>query len=81
MVQELPDLTEAVNKPDVLTLPHDADQVTAALALNCCVIPAGVAALAGVITNGVVTVAVVEARMPLAAFAVTVHGPVFSGAV
>jgi hypothetical protein len=62
-------------------LPHEAAQFTAALALNCCVVPAGVAALAGVIARGVVTVTVVDARSPLAALAVTVHASAFNGAV
>ena len=62
-------------------LPHDAAQATDALALNSCVSPAGVAALVGVITRGVVTVAVVDAKVPVEDFAVTVQGPAFNGAV
>jgi hypothetical protein len=62
-------------------LPHDAAQITDALDLNCCVSPAGVSAFAGVITSGVVIVAVVDANNPLADLAVTVQVPGFKGAV
>ena len=42
----------AVNKPVPEMVPHDAAQVTAALAVNCCVWPWAVVALAGVIVKG-----------------------------
>jgi hypothetical protein len=83
MVHTLPCVAEAVNTPFALMLPHDAAQVTAALAVNCCVWPWPVDAVAGVIVNGDRTVAVVEALWPLpsVAVAVMVQEPGASGAV
>ena len=69
-------------KPPLVIDPHDALQVTAVFAVNCCVCPCGVLAEAGVIVIGEVTFAVVEAvPVPLVAVAVTVQGPGSSGAV
>ena len=61
MVHTLPCVAEAVNKPFASMLPHEAAQVTEALAVNCSVWPWPVVALAGVIVNGDGMVAVVEA--------------------
>src|SRR5579863_2363993 len=62
-------------------LPHEAAQLTVAFALNCCVRPALVAALAGVITRGEVTVTAVDAILPVADLAVTVQEVTINGAV
>ena len=62
-------------------LPHEAVQLTAAFALNCCVMPAPVDALPGVIARGDVTVAPVEASIPVDDFAVTVQVVGIKGAV
>jgi hypothetical protein len=62
-------------------LPHEAAQMTAAFALNGCVRPEAVAALAGVITIGDVTVATVEASVPLLDLAVMVQDVAIKGAV
>ena len=64
-----------------MMLPHEATQRTAAFALNCCVKPAGVAALYGVITSGDVTIATVDAKLPVEDVAVTVQDAVTKGAV
>lgn len=64
-----------------MMLPHDAAQRTAAFALNCCVKPAGVAALDGVITSGDVTIATVDAKLPVEDVAVTVQEAGIKGAV
>jgi len=61
ILQALPCVVGAVNSPVPEMLPHEAAQVTAVLAVNCCVCPAGVLALAGEITMGDVTFATVEA--------------------
>jgi hypothetical protein len=45
-------------------VPQDEAQVTAVLAVNCCVVPSPVVALAGVIAMGEATVAVVDAGAP-----------------
>src|ERR1700692_2767189 len=82
MVHFDPALALAVNNPAVLIDPHDALHVTAAFAVNCCVCPCAVAAVAGVIVMGEVTAAVVLALpAPVVDVAVTVHEPGASGAV
>ena len=82
MVHALPDVPDAVNSPAVLMLPQVADQFTAVFAENCCVFPCAVAALAGEIVIGDVTVANVEVEpLPLVDVAVMVHDPGASGAV
>lgn len=52
MAHTLPCVADAVNKPFAAMLPHEAAQVTAALAVNCCVFPWAVVAVAGVIVKG-----------------------------
>src|SRR3954453_1288595 len=61
ILQELPCGVGAVNNPTAEMLPHDAAHVTGEFAWNCWVCPAGVLALAGVITIGELTFATVEA--------------------
>jgi hypothetical protein len=80
--QTAPGAPDAVNNPALDIDPHDADQVTAALAVNCWVEYWLVVALAGVIIMGVLTVTAAEAALPPAVgFAVTAHVPATSGAV
>jgi hypothetical protein len=83
MVQLVPTGDEAVNSPLDVMLPHDAAQVEARFAVNCCVAPCGVDAVAGVTVSGSVTVAVVDAVWPLpsVAVAVMVQEPGAIGAV
>ncbi len=64
IVQALPAAAVAVNRPPEVILPHDAAHLTAELAVNCCVCPCKVAALAGVIVIGELIVAVVDAEAP-----------------
>lgn len=82
-VHALPCVAEAVKRPAALMVPHDADHATDMFAVNCCVWPSGVVALAGEIAIGDVTVALVDAVWPLpsVAFAVMVHDVGNSGAV
>lgn len=61
ILQALPCVADAVNRPFAEMLPHDAAHVTGEFAVNCCVCPCGVLALEGVITMGEVTFATVEA--------------------
>ena len=58
MVQIVPWSTDALKRPVVLMLPQEAVQTTDMLAVNCCVCPEGVEALAGEIVRGEVTVTV-----------------------
>jgi len=82
MVQALPGVADAVNRPAVLMLPQVADQLTAVFAENCCFCPCAVTALAGEIVIGDVTLANVDVEpLPLVAVAVMVHEPGASGAV
>jgi hypothetical protein len=83
MVHLVPTGDEAVKSPPLVILPHDAAQLTAMLAVNCCVAPCGVEAEAGAMVNGEVTVAVVDAVWPLpsVAVAVMVQEPGAIGAV
>jgi|SRR5579863_1680802 len=83
ILQELPCAAEAVKRPDELMMPQDTDHETGELAVNCCVCPCGVLALAGVIAMGDTTVAVVAALWPLPsdAVAVTVHDDGLKGAM
>ena len=74
MVQLVPTVPLAVNKPLELMLPHFAVQDTGMLALNCCVCPCGVFADTGVITIGDATVTLAVALpLPFVAVAVTLH--------
>ncbi len=74
MVQLDPTAPLAVYRPVELMVPHFAVQVTAMLAVNCCVLPCGVLAETGVITIGETTLIVaVAAPLPLVAVAVTLH--------
>jgi len=61
MVHTLPWVAGAVNNPAAVMLPHEATQLTAVLAVNCCVWPWGVVAVAGLIVNGDLMVAAVDA--------------------
>ena len=63
IVQAPPAATEAVKRPPAVMLPQLAAQVTGALAVNCCVRPSAVLALAGEMVMGEVTVAVVDAEL------------------
>ena len=83
MAQELPCVAEAVKSPAALILPHEADHVTALFAVNCCVCPCAVTALAGVMVIGELMLAVVVplAPLPLLAVAVITHDPGVRGAV
>jgi hypothetical protein len=82
MLQMLPWVADAVNKPDALMLPQEAVHVAGMFAVNCCVSPRAVVALAGVTTNGETIPAVVDALLPpLVAVPVIVQEPVASGAV
>jgi hypothetical protein len=83
MVQLVPTGDEAVNSPLDVMLPQLAAQVEARFAVNCCVVPCGVEAVAGVTVSGSVTVAVVDAAWPLpsVAVAVMVQEPAAIGAV
>ena len=61
ILQALPCVADAVNKPFAAMLPHEAAHMTGELAVNCCVCPCGVLALEGVITMGELTVAMAVA--------------------
>ena len=83
MVQLVPAVPDAVNSPPLVILPHDAAQLTAMLAVNCCVAPCGVDAEAGVMLSGLVMVAIVASVWPVpsVAVAVMVQAPARVGAV
>jgi len=80
--QTAPGVPDAVNNPALDIDPHDANQVTGALAVNCWVEFWLVAALAGVIVMGELTVTAAEAALlPAVGVAVTVQDSAASGAV
>jgi hypothetical protein len=83
ILQTLPWAGEAVKRPLAVMLPQEAAQVTFELAVNCCVCPWPVVALAGEITMGDVTFALAVAVWPLPSLAVPVivQDPGTSGAV
>jgi len=72
MVQFVPTVPLAVNRPVALIVPHFAVQVTGMLAVNCCVCPCGVLADTGVITMADTTVMPALALL-LEFVAVTLH--------
>lgn len=71
-MQTAPGEADAVKRPLAVMLPQEAVQVAPILAVNCCVRPCCVFALAGEITSGEVMVAVVDALLPLPSVAVAV---------
>ncbi len=81
-VQRVPAGDVAVKSPAALIVPHFAIHLTGKLALNCCVSPCGVFAVAGVITMGDTnwTLAVENAAEPSVAVAVTLQVPGWRGA-
>jgi hypothetical protein len=83
MVHALPAVADAVNSPEALILPHEADQVTGLLAENCWVCPWAVTAVPGEMVMGEVMLAAVDpfAPLPLLAVAVITQEPAARGAV
>jgi hypothetical protein len=83
MLQTVPCAAEAVKSPEVAFIPAQEDaHVTGMFAVNCCVCPLTVVALAGVMVSGEVTVTAAEALpVPEIGVAVTVQGPAVRGAV
>jgi hypothetical protein len=83
MLQTVPCAAEAVNRPEVAFIPAQEDaHVAGMFAVNCCVCPLTVVALAGVMVSGEVTVTVAEALpVPEIGVAVTVQEAFIKGAV
>lgn len=71
----------AVNSPEAEMALQVSAQVTGADAVNCCAFNACRLIPAGVSVIGDVTVTVAEAGLPSNGVTVTVHVPMFSGAV
>jgi len=83
ILQALPWAADAVNRPEVVMAPQEADHLTAEFAVNCWVRPWPVVALEGVMTMGDLIVAVVATVRPVPslAFAVTVQDDWVRGAL
>ena len=86
LIEHVPAVAGAVNSPAVVMLPHEADQVTDTLAVNCALPMACIATLLGVMVTWPVLwviVIFVDAVCPLppVAVALTVQLPVVAGAV
>jgi hypothetical protein len=83
MLQTVPWAAGEVNSPVVAFIPeHEDVHVAGMFAVNCCVCPLTVVALAGVMVSGEVTVTTAEALpVPETCFAVTVQDVLIKGEV